>query len=111
MDFNEYQKLASRTATFNDNSAVSPLVYLALGVAGESGEVVEKIKKIVRNDGGKVSSEKKEDLKKELGDVLWYLSQMAQVLGYNFEEVAKTNIEKLASRKNRGVICSEGDNR
>jgi len=111
MDFKEYQKLASRTAAFNDNSAVSPLVYLALGVAGESGEVVEKIKKIVRNDGGKVSSEKKEELKKELGDVLWYLSQMAQVLGYNFEEVAKTNIEKLASRKNRGVICSEGDNR
>ncbi len=110
MDFNEYQKLASRTATFDDNK-LDPLVYLTLGLAGESGEVVEKIKKVYRNDRGKLSAEKKEDLKRELGDVLWYLSQMSRVLGMEFENVAKANVEKLEDRSKRGVICSEGDNR
>ncbi len=110
MNFNEYQKLASRTATFDDNK-LDPLVYLTLGLAGESGEVVEKIKKVYRNDKGELSQEKKEDLKKELGDVLWYLSQMARVLEMEFDDVAKVNIEKLEDRQKRGVICSEGDNR
>ncbi len=110
MDFNEYQKQASTTARF-ENLNVDPIIYLALGLAGESGEVVEKIKKIVRNDGGEISDEKREAIKLELGDVLWYVSQMADVLGIPFEEVAKANIDKLASRMDRGVICSEGDNR
>lgn len=110
MDLNEYQKEASKTAGF-ENLKIDPIIYLALGLAGESGEVVEKLKKIIRNDGGEISNEKREDLVKEIGDVLWYLSQMAGVLGVPFEEVAKANIEKLASRQKRGVICSEGDNR
>lgn len=110
MDFNEYQKLASRTATFDGNK-LDPLVYLALGIAGESGEVVEKIKKAYRNDGGEISQDKKEELKQELGDVMWYLSQVARVLDIPFDEVGKANIEKLADRQKRGKICSEGDNR
>ncbi len=110
MDFNEYQKKAYATATFAQ-SDFDTIVYLALGIAGESGEVVEKVKKVMRNDGGKISDEKKEAIKLELGDVLWYLSQMAQALDIPFEEVAQANIDKLADRRKRGVICSEGDSR
>jgi len=111
MDLNEYQKLATRTASFGDKKEIDQIVYLALGVAGEGGEVAEKIKKVLRNDDGVISDEKKLEIKKELGDVLWYLSQMARVLGFTFEDVAQTNINKLADRAARGVIKSEGDNR
>jgi NTP pyrophosphatase (non-canonical NTP hydrolase) len=82
-----------------------------MGLAGETGEAVDKIKKIFRNDNGIVSAEKKEEIKKELGDVLWYLSQIARELDIAFADVAKANIAKLADRAARGVIKSEGDNR
>ena len=111
MDFNEYQTKASTTATFEGKQNDYKLMYLALGIAGESGEVAEKIKKLMRNDNGELDEEKRVAIKHELGDVLWYLSQMARVLGYTFEEVAEANLSKLADRKNRGVIKSEGDNR
>lgn len=86
-------------------------MFLCLGLAGESGEVIEKIKKIIRNDKGVVSSEKREELKREIGDVLWYLSQLAKQLDIPLNEVAKANIAKLADRQARDVIKSEGDNR
>ncbi len=116
MEMNEYQKLASRTATFNSDELdekefARQVAYLALGVTGEAGEVAEKVKKILRDDEGSISDEKKEELKKELGDVLWYLSQMARMLGYSFEDVAQTNIDKLWNRHKRDVIKGEGDNR
>lgn len=110
MKLNEYQDTASTTATFSD-LAVDPLVYVALGLTGEAGEVAEKVKKMIRNDGGVLSDDKKDAIKYELGDVLWYLSQMARVLGFTLEEVAQANIAKLADRKARGVLKSEGDNR
>ncbi len=110
MNFDEYEKLAARTATF-DNAEKETLYYLALGIAGEAGEVVEKIKKIMRNDKGVITESKKEELVKEMGDVLWYLSQLSRFLGKPFSEVARINIEKLADRQKRGVIASEGDNR
>ncbi len=110
MELNEYQKQASATAQF-DEKVIDPLVYTTLGLAGETGEVVEKIKKILRNDKGVISAEKKEELTKELGDVLWYLSQVARMLDVSMNDVAVKNIEKLASRQKRGVIKSEGDNR
>ena len=87
------------------------LMYISMGLAGEAGEVIEKLKKVVRNDGGVVSEEKREDLKKELGDVLWYLSEMAQTLGLSLNAVAEGNITKLADRLARDVIKSEGDDR
>ena len=111
MNLNEYQDLAARTATFGEWDKDRQILYLTLGITGEAGEVAEKIKKIMRNDAGVMSDEKKEEIKKELGDVLWYLSQMSRVLGYSFEEVAQANIDKLADRAKRGVIRSEGDNR
>jgi len=110
MELNHYQEEASKTATFDD-FPVDPIVYLTLGLTGESGEVAEKIKKMFRNDNGILSDEKKEAIKYELGDVLWYISQLARTLGYTLDEVAEANITKLADRKARGVLKSEGDNR
>lgn len=96
---------------FKSEDPTFVLMYLAMGLAGESGEVVEKLKKVVRNEGGVVSEEKKKEIAKELGDVLWYLSQLAEKMGHSFNEVAELNIQKLADRRDRGVIKSEGDNR
>jgi len=110
MELNEYQDLASKTAMFNEE-VLPPIAAATLGLAGETGEFAEKIKKIFRNDEGSISEEKREDLKKELGDVLWYLSQIARLLNVELEDVATTNIKKLADRHNRDVIKSEGDNR
>ncbi len=111
MDFNEYQQTANKTATYSKNDQEYKLMYLSLGLAGETGEVIEKIKKIIRNDGAVVSEEKKHLLMHELGDVLWYLSQMAKELDVSFDEVAAANLQKLADRAARGAIKSEGDTR
>ncbi len=111
MDFKEYEKQAAATAHFTDKQQEYILAYLALGVAGEAGEVAEKIKKILRNDNGVVSPEKRDAVKSEVGDVLWYLSQLSRALGFSFDEAAETNLAKLADRAARGVIKSEGDNR
>ena len=109
MDFNEYQKKAQETATYPDVG--KNFVYPTLGLAGESGEVAEKIKKVIRNDGGIMSDEKRGEIKKELGDVLWYVAQLSTELGLALGDVAQGNLDKLASRKERGVLHSEGDNR
>ncbi len=112
MDFNEYQKEASKTAIFDAlGSEAMKLSYLALGVTGEAGEVAEKIKKILRDNDGVVTEEKRVDIAKEMGDVLWYLSQLARELGIDFEDVALRNIEKLQSRMQRDKIKGDGDNR
>lgn len=111
MDFNEYQQTANKTATYSKNDQEYKLMYLSLGLAGETGEVIEKIKKIIRNDGAVVSEEKKHLLVHELGDVLWYLSQMAKELDVSFDDVAAANLQKLADRAARGAIKSEGDTR
>lgn len=111
MDFNEYQRLATRTATFEGKQKEYQMLYVTLGIAGESGEIAEKIKKTLRNDDGVISAEKREAIKQEIGDVLWYLSQLARILDVPFEECASANIAKLADRSERGVIKSQGDNR
>jgi NTP pyrophosphatase (non-canonical NTP hydrolase) len=109
MTFDEYQKQSKGTAQFSD--FVPGWVYLTLGLAGESGEVVDKIKKIVRNDNGVFSDDAKLEIKKELGDVLWYISQLCEELGLSMGEVAELNRAKLEDRKARDVIKSRGDNR
>lgn len=111
MEFDEYQQLASRTAIYNTSGEHYKLMYLCMGLAGETGEVVEKIKKLVRPTEVVVSVDKREDLKKELGDVLWYLSQLAKELDLSFADIAAFNIKKLADRAERGVVHSEGDAR
>lgn len=111
MDFDEYEQLAHRTATFTGKQEEYRLLYLTLGVSGEAGEIAEKVKKLIRNDDGVITEEKREALKHEIGDVLWYLSQLSRELGFPFSEAAKANIAKLEDRLARGVIRSEGDTR
>ena len=111
MEFNEYQDLASRTADFKDRSPEYKIMYSCMGLAGETGEVIEKVKKVIRNHGGKMSEEQREAIKQEIGDVLWYLSQVARFCDIALDDAAKANVEKLADRRARGVIRSEGDKR
>ena len=109
MTFEEYQKESRRTALYpnKDNN----FVYPTLGLSGEAGEVAEKIKKVLRDKGGVMDDATREEIKKELGDVLWYVAQIASELGLSMEDIADTNIKKLLSRLERGVIGGNGDNR
>lgn len=109
MTFEEYQKLSRKTALYHEVG--HPLVYPVLGLVGESGEVAEKIKKLLRNTDGRITPEFREDLKKELGDVLWYISQLATELNLSLDDVADKNLEKLTSRLERGTLHSQGDDR
>lgn len=109
MTFEEYQKLSRETAIYPNIG--KNFIYPTLGLAGESGEVAEKVKKILRDNNGVADEEKKKELTKELGDVLWYLAQIATELGVPLEEVASLNIEKLKSRFDRNKIQGSGDNR
>lgn len=104
MEFNQYQKLAKTTAIYPENAKI---YYPCLGLAGEVGEVCEKVKKHIR-DGRELDVE---DLKKELGDILWYLSALSSDLGIELDDVAVTNYNKLKSRMERNVISGSGDNR
>lgn len=109
MTFDEYQKASTSTAQYSDFYV--PWVYIALGIAGESGELVDKLKKVGRNNNGVFTDEAKLEIQKEIGDVLWYLSQLCEQLGISLEDAARLNREKLEDRKSRGVIKSRGDNR
>jgi len=109
MTFREYQIKARGTACFPEKE--NSFIYAALALNGEAGEVAEKIKKIWRDKHKRVSPEDQEELKKELGDVLWYLSQLAEELEIDFDDVAQTNIDKIYSRFDRNMIHGAGDNR
>ena len=110
MTFDEYQQQALKTA-HNTYEPLMEKTIWAMGVAGEAGEVVEKWKKIVAYKEGKVSDEDLAELAKELGDVVWYIAVMAHSLGLSFEDIMQRNVAKLKSRKARGVITGQGDNR
>jgi NTP pyrophosphatase (non-canonical NTP hydrolase) len=109
MHFSEYQKVSRKTALYPDQG--NNYIYPTLGLAGESGEVSEKIKKVIRDKKGIVNDEDREAIEKELGDVLWYLSQLATELNIDLESVVWKNIEKLESRLKRGALSGSGDNR
>ena len=109
MTFEEYQSESRKTALYPEVGR--NFIYPALGLCGEAGEVAEKIKKILRDAGGVVSEEAKLAIKKELGDVLWYLSQIAAELGLPLEDVAAANLEKLFSRMERNALRGSGDDR
>lgn len=123
MDFNDYQSKAWTTALYLDKfkeqgyeEIPSPVMkYLGLSYTanglGEVGEIQGKIKKILRDQGGDITDDNREDLKKELGDVLWYVAAMCSELGISMQDVAEKNIEKLFSRKERGVLHGSGDDR
>ena len=107
MDFNEYQKLANKTAHYPKIGA--QFVYPAIGLSGEVGEFMNKIKKVFRDDEGKLTHSRKEELVGELGDVLWYVAQIATDLDLDLSDVAEGNISKLKSRQERGQIGGSGD--
>lgn len=113
MTFEEYQKQAIVTLTsgqaFGDIDA--KLLDQILGLVGESGEVAEKFKKIIRDEQGVISEEDKAEIVKELGDILWYVNSISTLLGSSIGEVAAGNIEKVHSRKARGQLRGSGDNR
>jgi NTP pyrophosphatase (non-canonical NTP hydrolase) len=109
MEFSRYQKESRKTALYPDRD--SNFIYPTLGLAGEVGEVAEKIKKVIRDKEGIIDEETREELAKELGDVLWYLANLATELDLSLDDIAQKNIEKLASRKNRNVLHGDGDNR
>ncbi len=109
MTFDEYQKETAKTAVYP--KLMHGSVYPALGLAGEAGEVAEKVKKLVRDDEGIVSDDKLKEVKKELGDVLWYVSQVATEFELDLGEVAEANITKLRDRALRGKLKGSGDNR
>jgi NTP pyrophosphatase (non-canonical NTP hydrolase) len=108
MDFSHYQRFSRRTAGYPREAW---LAYPALGLAGEAGEVAEQAKRIIRDDGGELTDERREAIARELGDVLWYTTQLASELGLELNDIARENLEKLLSRQSRGVLSGRGDNR
>jgi NTP pyrophosphatase (non-canonical NTP hydrolase) len=108
MTFNDYQAAALKTA---DLKRKNELFHLVLGLVGESGEIAEKFKKLVRDKNSDESQIDREDMKKELGDVLWYVALLAEYLGLKLEDIAEYNVKKLSDRLERGVISGSGDNR
>lgn len=116
LGLNEYQKKAHETASYpcgliaGDNTAVNYL-YPALGLAEEAGEVAGKYAKAIRDNHGVIDHDREIAIVKELGDVMWFVAELATCLGVKLEDVAQKNLDKLASRKERGVIHGNGDDR
>lgn len=133
MTLNEYQELAARTAIYTGRGTFVGLMYVTGKMNGEAGELAENVFKALRDDGiavqggidlvktngmqcvafdfGVLLEERRHKLKKELGDVLWYVSQAAYELGYTLNEIAETNVAKLTDRHDRGLLHGSGDNR
>jgi NTP pyrophosphatase (non-canonical NTP hydrolase) len=109
VNLNDYQTKALRTANPRDRK--NELFHLLLGLCGEAGEIAEKTKKIIRDKDSDFQQLDKDDFTKELGDVLWHIAVLADYFDIPLEAVGQKNIEKLASRKQRGVIGGSGDNR
>lgn len=109
MNFSQYQKKSRRTAIYPNRG--KNFIYPVLGLAGESGEVAEKFKKLIRDPKRRVDKHFRVEITKELGDVLWYIAQICAELKIKMDDVAALNIAKLASRKKRGVLHGDGDNR
>ena len=108
MQANEYQEWSAKTAIYPKDEG---LVYVALGLTGEAGEVANVVKKMIRDDNGFLLQEKHDKLTAELGDVMWYLARMCAELGTTLEDVMQQNHDKLEDRLARNVIKGSGDNR
>lgn len=114
MNFLDYQHGTRQTAVYpgaGDADSIAGLSYVAMGLGGESGEILNKVKKIVRDNGGVITDEHRKVLADELGDVMYYVSQFAHQLNYGLEEICRMNRDKLADRAERGVLQGSGDNR
>lgn len=109
MKLNEYQNHALKTASGKTKN--NEFFHLVLGLVGEGGEIAEKVKKLVRDHDSDLSKLDVDDLKKELGDVLWYVAVLGDYFDLTLEDIAISNVEKLASRQTRGKLSGSGDNR
>ncbi len=122
---NMYQTLATGTAVYPGQGTPIGLAYVALKMNGEAGEFAEHVGKAMRDDGlihvwdhggsceldGKLTDERHALLKKEIGDVLWYLSAACNELGITLADAALINVQKLKDRQERGVLRGSGDER
>jgi len=106
MNFDNYQDQASKTAIYKHE-----VIYPALGLANEAGEVLGKIKKVLRDNDGDFTPEKREEIGEEIGDVLWYIAALSRDLDLCLNGLAQRNLNKLNSRLSRGVLGGSGDNR
>lgn len=104
-------ELSSEEITKIKDVCNTNIYYPTMGLAGEAGEVANKVKKVMRDKGGVITEEFKKDIAKELGDILWYVSTCSSMLGLDLNDIAEANIEKLYSRMDRGVLKGSGDNR
>jgi NTP pyrophosphatase (non-canonical NTP hydrolase) len=125
MDFKTYQEKSSLTSVYptlntrydnleeieNNFLHMSGILYTSLGLSNEAGEVLGKIKKVIRDYNCKISESTKKEISKELGDVLWYISNLAKELDLSLDDIARENLEKLFSRKERNLIKGDGDER
>jgi NTP pyrophosphatase (non-canonical NTP hydrolase) len=109
MHLNDYQQAALRTAAPKDKH--NEVFHLLLGLVGETGEIAEKAKKIVRDRDSDFSQWEITDLKKELGDTLWYIAVLADYFDVALDDVAQLNLAKLADRQNRSMLGGSGDDR
>jgi len=109
MDLGDYQRRSRATAVYPD--AGRNIVYPALGLSGEAGEAAEHVKRVIRDDGGVLTDARRAALAKELGDVLWYVAQLATEAGLDLDEIAIGNLEKLLSRQRRDALTGSGDDR
>lgn len=108
MTLNEYQQKALETAVYPQEFKI---IYPSLGLTGEAGECADKVKKVIRDNGGQFTEEKRLELAKEIGDVMWYCATFANDIGYDLETIGQMNNDKLHSRQERGVLGGSGDNR
>lgn len=106
----QYQMLARQTAIYPNKDSVDGLCYTSLGL-GEAGEFQNQVKKILRDDNKVLTEERRQKLIDELGDILWYVANCASELNIDLSEVASRNVDKLFSRKDRGVLKGSGDKR
>ena len=110
MTLDEYQQQALKTV-LSTGDDFKDLLHWVLGLNGEAGEVAEKLKKIIRDKNSQITDQDKQELAKEIGDVLWYLAVFAHDLGVPLSDIAQQNLDKLKSRQDRGVLGGAGDNR
>lgn len=108
LSLNDYQKMALETAIYPEDVKI---VYPALGLNGEAGEVADKVKKVIRDNNEVFDDEHKKAIALEAGDTLWYVATLAHDLGYTLEDIARMNYEKLKSRQERHKLHGSGDNR
>lgn len=108
MTLNEYQQKALEIETYPPEYKI---IYPTLGLTGEAGECSDKVKKVIRDNNGEFTLEKKVEIAKEIGDVLWFCAALANDIGFDLETIGQMNYDKLCSRQKRGMLHGSGDNR